>query len=102
MEKVLNVIKQVIIALSAVLKFIGKIPVFLLPASLKGYRTQLLNILAIIAVALEGLDITGMCEALSSVIHLDCTKIQEIFAILVASANIELRSKTDTKVFESK
>ncbi len=97
MDNILNKVKLVISFLASVLKFIGKVPVFLLPPALKGYRTELFNILAVVAVALEGLDITSMCESLSGLIHLNCATIQEIFAILVATANIDLKGKTLAK-----
>ncbi|HNC36744.1 MAG TPA: hypothetical protein PLD32_09265 [Saprospiraceae bacterium] len=97
MDNILNKVKYVITFFATILKFIGKIPVFLLPPALKGYRTELFNILAVVAVTLEGMDITSMCESLSSLFHLNCALIQEIFAILVACANIDLKGKTVPK-----
>jgi len=94
MEKFLNGVKVVITFIATILKFIGKVPVFLLPPSLKGYRTELFNILAVVAVSIQGLDIADLCGTVASIVHINCATVQEIFAILVATANIDLKSKT--------
>lgn len=100
MDKVLNFIKVAFKFLSSVLSVIGKIPVFLLPPKLKGYRTELFNMIGVVIVALEGFDITGMCESVAAIININCNTVQEIFALLMLMGNLDLRKKTDTKVYQ--
>lgn len=88
--------KKIIVILGNILNFIGKIPAFLLPSSLKGYRTELFNILAVVVVTLEQFDITGITEALCSLVNCDPDAIKTVFLMLIASINVALRRKTDT------
>lgn len=92
----MNTLKKVIVILGNVLNFIGKVPAFLLPSSLKGYRTELFNILAVAVVALEQFDITGLADAICGLINCDADAIKGIYVLLIAAINISLRRKTDT------
>lgn len=88
--------KKILLVISTVLGFIGKIPVYLLPKQLKGYRTILINTLATIVIFLQSFDIVNISESICSLFNCDPTNIQTIFGLLLAAVNIDLRSKTDT------
>lgn len=92
----MELIKKIIVILGSILNFIGKLPAFLLPASLKGYRTELFNILAIAIGFLETFDYVGISESICGIFNCDPKSIQAIFVLLITSINIALRRKTDT------
>ncbi len=94
--------KKIMAAIGGVLGFIGNFPVFLLPASLKGYRTILFNALASFVVVLQTFDIVNISESICGLFNCNPTVIQAIFALIVTTANISLRNKTDTVVTKSK
>jgi len=89
-------VKKIIVLLGNILAFIGKLPVFLLPKSLKGYRTELFNILAVVIVMLESIDITGISEGLCQLFNCDPEAIKGVFLALVAAINVALRRETTT------
>lgn len=92
----IETIKRVIVLLGNVLNLIGKIPAFLLPAKLKGFRTELFNGLAALVVILEGFEITSIADAICGLFNCDPKLIVEVFMLLVTSVNVSLRRKTDT------
>lgn len=89
-------IKKIIVLLGNILAFIGKLPAWMLPKSLKGYRTELFNILAVVVVMLESVDITGISEGLCQLFSCDADVIKTTFLSLVAAVNVALRRDTDT------
>jgi hypothetical protein len=94
--------KKILLIIPAILGFIGKIPVFLLPPQWKGYRTIIINTFAAIALFLQSIDIINISESICNLFNCDPLLIQSLFGLLLAAVNIDLRSKTDTEVTKSK
>lgn len=92
----MEILKKIIVILGNILAFIGKLPAFLLPASLKGYRTELFNILAIAVGFLETFDYIGISESVCGIFNCEPNTIQALFVLLITSINIALRRKTHT------
>jgi len=92
----MELIKKIIVILGSILNFVGKLPAFLLPASLKGYRTELFNILAVAIGFLETFDYIGISESICGIFNCDAKAIQAIYVLLVTTINVALRRKTDT------
>lgn len=89
-------VKKIIVILGNILAFIGKLPAWLLPKAMKGYRTELFNILAVVIVMLESVDITGISTALCQLFNCDADVIKTTFLALVSAVNVALRRDTDT------
>lgn len=89
-------VKKIIVLLGNILAFIGKLPAWLLPKQLKGYRTELFNILAVVVVMLESVDITGISTGLCSLFNCDPDVIKTTFLALVSAVNVALRRETNT------
>lgn len=98
----MELFKKIILFLGNVLKFIGQFPAFLLPTSLRGYRTILINVIAAIAAILNGFDIVPISESICGLFNCNPAAIQAFFAFVLSAININLRFKTTKAVPESK
>ncbi|MEP7197278.1 MAG: hypothetical protein ABI851_12220 [Saprospiraceae bacterium] len=97
----MELFKKIIVILGSVLNFVGKIPAFLLPNALKGYRTELFNLLALGVAALDKFDIIGISDAICGIFNCDPKAIQMLFALIVTAGNVALRRTTDTPAHTS-
>ena len=97
----MEILKKIITILGNVLAFIGQVPAFLLPQSLKGYRTELFTLIGLGIAALESFDITGIADAICGIFSCNPSVIHSIYALILAAGNVALRRKTNTAAHKS-